>query len=54
MSKTPKRSAGLLMYREAFDTGEVFLVHPVVLTGRRKTKAPGLYLRANIKLTKSH
>jgi predicted NUDIX family NTP pyrophosphohydrolase len=28
MSKTLKRSAGLLMYRKASDTVEVFLVHP--------------------------
>ena len=28
MSKPPKRSAGLLMYRRALDTVEVFLVHP--------------------------
>jgi predicted NUDIX family NTP pyrophosphohydrolase len=28
MSKTPKRSAGLLMYRKSLNTIEVFLVHP--------------------------
>jgi predicted NUDIX family NTP pyrophosphohydrolase len=28
MRKTPKRSAGLLMYRKAFDTFEILLVHP--------------------------
>ena len=28
MSKTPKRSAGLLMYRRALGIVEVFLVHP--------------------------
>jgi predicted NUDIX family NTP pyrophosphohydrolase len=28
MSKTPKRSAGLLMYRRKVDGVEVFLVHP--------------------------
>src|SRR5665213_1923923 len=28
MSKTPKRSAGLLMYRRRADRVEVFLVHP--------------------------
>jgi predicted NUDIX family NTP pyrophosphohydrolase len=28
MSKTPKRSAGLLMYRRVLGTVEVFLVHP--------------------------
>jgi predicted NUDIX family NTP pyrophosphohydrolase len=28
MSKPPKHSAGLLMYRRALDTVEVFLVHP--------------------------
>jgi predicted NUDIX family NTP pyrophosphohydrolase len=28
MSKPPKRSAGLLMYRRALGTVEVFLVHP--------------------------
>src|SRR5580698_5412962 len=28
MSKTPKQSAGLLMYRKTSDAVEVFLVHP--------------------------
>jgi predicted NUDIX family NTP pyrophosphohydrolase len=28
MSRTPKRSAGLLMYRRTIDTIEVFLIHP--------------------------
>jgi len=53
MSSTSKKSAGLLLYRETAAEMEVLLVHPGGLSGRRKTKDPGRYLRGSSQKTES-